>query len=89
MVVALGVMVSGEQKDETSGHYYGIIVTGKFLGLTENSRQNIKLGFYYAFNLTLPSLWEVFFPVTSQAPSTLMCVYIPGLPPEYPLGPAL
>lgn len=72
--VALGVMVSGEQKDETSGRYYGIIVTGEFLGLTENSRQNIKLVFHYAFNLTLPSLWEVFLPLTSPRHPVSLCV---------------
>lgn len=72
--VALGVMVSGEQKDEMSGRYYGIIVTGEFLGLTENSRQN-KAGFSLRFQ-PYPLLFVrgLLPPDFTQAPSIFMCV---------------
>lgn len=67
-------MVSGEQKDKTSGRYYGIIVTGEFLGRTENSKQN-KAGFSLCFQ-PYPFLfvWEVFFPLTSPRHPVSLCV---------------
>lgn len=82
--VALGVMVSGEQKDETSGRYYGIIVTGEFLGLTENSRQN-KAGFSLRFQ-PYPLLFVrgLLPPDFTQAPSIFVLCVRPWAPTRVP-----